>query len=128
MLGYLEDYAAVADGLLALYETGFETRWLEASIELADAMIDLFWDDDVGGFYDTGHDAETLVVRPRDIFDNAQPCGSSLAADLLLKLSVVKGKDDYATRAAGPMRSVNRLMSQAPVSYTHLTLPTKRIV
>ena len=119
LLGYLEDYAAVADGLLALYETGFEARWLEASINLADAMIDLFWDDGVGGFYDTGHDAEALVIRPRDIFDNAQPCGSSLAADLLLKLSVITGKDEYSAKAAGPMRSVNRLMSQAPGGTGH---------
>ena len=119
LLGYLEDYAAVADGLLALYETGFEARWLEASINLADAMIELFWDDGAGGFYDTGHDAEELVIRPRDIFDNAQPCGSSLAADLLLKLAVITGKDEYSARAAGPMRSINRLMAQAPGGTGH---------
>ena len=117
--GYLEDYAAVADGLLALYEAGFNSRWLEASISLADAIIDLFWDDAVGGFYDTGRDAEALVVRPRDIFDNAQPCGGSLAADVLLKLAVVTGNEDYAAKATAPMRSIARLMSQAPGGTGH---------
>ena len=112
--GFLEDYAFVADGLLSLYEATFETRWLVAAIELADEMVSLFWDEAAGCFYDTGSAHEELVVRPRDVFDNAQPCGGSVASDLLLRLSVVTGKEHYAAKAVAPLRSLAELMGRAP--------------
>ncbi|MCH7713732.1 MAG: thioredoxin domain-containing protein, partial [Chloroflexi bacterium] len=115
LLAYLEDYAFVADGLLALYEATFQPRWLEEAVKMADSMIDLFWDDDVGGFYDTGRDHEDLVVRPRDTFDNAQPCGGSVASGILLRLAVITGNDEYATKAATPLRALQQLMSRSPM-------------
>ncbi len=112
--GFLEDYAFVADGLLALYEATFERRWLDAAIELTDEMILRFWDEQAGAFYDTGSDHEELVVRPRDVFDNAQPCGGSVASDLLLRLAVITGNDDYTSKAVAPMRALAELMRRAP--------------
>ena len=114
LLGYLEDYAFAADGLLALYEATFELRWLRESVGLADEMLRLFWDEELGGFYDTGIDHESLVVRPRDIFDNAQPCGGSVATDVLLRLAIITGKEEYQARAAQPLRAIHQLMSRAP--------------
>jgi uncharacterized protein len=119
LLGYLEDYAFVADGLLALYEATFEPRWLAQAVALADEMIDLFWDESLEGFYDTGKDHETLVVRPRDIFDNAQPCGGSVASEVLLKLAVITGNDDYAGKGSAPLRSLHQLMARAPAGTGH---------
>ena len=112
--GFLEDYSFVADGLLALYEATFERRWLDSAVELADEMIALFWDESAGAFYDTGLSHEELVIRPRDVFDNAQPCGGSVASDLLLRLSVVTGNEDYATKAVAPLRTLAELMGRAP--------------
>ena len=112
--GFLEDYSFVADGLLSLYEATFERRWLEAAVELADEMISLFWDEGADCFYDTGREHEELVVRPRDVFDNAQPCGGSVASDVLLRLSVVTGNEDYASKAVAPLRSLAELMGRAP--------------
>ena len=112
--GFLEDYSFVADGLLSLYEATFERRWLDAAVELADEMISQFWDEPAGCFYDTGRDHEDLVVRPRDVFDNAQPCGGSVASDMLLRLSVVTGNDDYADKAITPLRTLAELMGRAP--------------
>ena len=112
--GFLEDYAFVADGLLALYEATFERQWLDAAAQLTDAMIALFWDESESCFYDTGRDHEELVVRPRDVFDNAQPCGGSVAADVLLRLAVITGNADYAAKAAAPLRSLAELMGRAP--------------
>ena len=112
--GFLEDYSFVADGLLSLYEATFERRWLDGAVELADDMISLFWEEEAGGFYDTGREHEELVVRPRDVFDNAQPCGGSVASDVLLRLSVVTGNDDYAAKAVAPMRTLAELMGRAP--------------
>ena len=112
--GFLEDYSFVADGLLALYEATFERRWLDAAVELADEMISLFWDEPQGCFYDTGRGHEELVVRPRDVFDNAQPCGGSVASDVLLRLSVITGNEGYAAKAIAPLRSLAELMGRAP--------------
>ena len=112
--GFLEDYSFVADGLIALYEATFERRWLDAAMELADDMISLFWDESAGAFYDTGRDHEELVVRPRDVFDNAQPCGGSVASDMLLRLSVITGNEEYATKAIAPLRTLAELMGRAP--------------
>ena len=112
--GFLEDYSFVADGLLALYESTFDQQWLDAATALADEMIELFWDEPAGAFYDTGRNHEELVVRPRDVFDNAQPCGSSVASDLLLRLAVITGNEDYREKAVPPLRTLSELMSRAP--------------
>ena len=119
LLGYLEDYSFVVDGLLALYEATFDIRWLDEAVTLSDSMIELFWDEGIGGFYDTGSDHETLVVRPRDVFDNAQPCGGSVASGALLKLAVFTGNSDYNAKASVPLRSLHQAMSQSPGGTGH---------
>ena len=117
--GYLEDYAFVADGLLAVYEATFEQRWLDEARSLCDTMIDLFWNEGELTFYDTGNDHESLVVRPRDVFDNATPCGSSVAVDVLLHMSVFTGENDYSRRAASSLRSMHQYLGRAPMGMGH---------
>ncbi len=119
LLGYLEDYACLADGLVSLHEATLEPRWIQEAVTVADGMVSLFWDDPVGGFYDTGSDHEQLVIRPRDVFDNAQPCGGSVAADVLLRLGVITGNDDYSSRGATPLRSMQQLFGRAPSATGH---------
>ena len=119
LLGYLEDYAFLVDGLLVLHEATFERRWLEEAVELGYAMVDLFWDDAAGQFYDTGADHEELVVRPRDLTDNAVPAGSSMAASVLLKLSVITGDGDLERRAVEAMRSAKAVMERFPTGAGH---------
>jgi uncharacterized protein YyaL (SSP411 family) len=115
--GYLEDYAFLADGLLALYQATFIERYLRASIELADQMIDLFWDDEAQGFYDTGRDHETLITRPRDLFDNATPAGSSVAADVLLRLALICDRPEYEQRAVTCLRAVAPVIDRAVTAF-----------
>ena len=117
--GYLEDYAFVAHGLLALYEATFDSRWLAEVRSLVDNMIDLFWDEGEKTFYDTGTDHEALIVRPRDTFDNATPCGSSVAVDVLLHLSILTGDSEYASKASTALRSMHRYLAQAPQGMGH---------
>ena len=117
--GYLEDYAFLIDGLIALHEATFDGRWLREAIDLGQSMCDLFWDEPSGQFYDTGHDHEQLVVRPRDISDNAIPSGSSMAADVLLRLSVITGDSDYERRAVTALRSARDLMTRFPTGSGH---------
>jgi len=97
--GYLEDYAAYADGLLALYEATFEPRWLSEARVLADQVMEQFWDPAQNAFFDTAAGHEQLIVRPRDFFDNATPSGNSLAADVLLRLAKLTGEERYEARA-----------------------------
>src|SRR5262249_49664171 len=59
---YLEDYAFLIEGLVTLYETGGEFRWLEEAIALTDRMIEEFWDDAGAGFFFTGTSHENLIV------------------------------------------------------------------
>ncbi|MCY4417712.1 MAG: thioredoxin domain-containing protein, partial [Chloroflexi bacterium] len=119
LLGYLEDYACLADGLVSLHEATLEPRWIQEAVTVADGMVSLFWDDPVGGFYDTGSDHEQLVIRPRDVFDNAQPCGGSVASDVLLRLGVITGNDDFSSRGATPLRSMQQLFGRAPSATGH---------
>ena len=117
--GYLEDYAYLIDALLSLYEATFEERWLTEATSLAGRMVDLFWDEDHGVFYDTGRDHEQLLVRPRDVFDNATPSGGSAAALALLRLAVFTGDQAYEQHAVASMRSVRELMARAPSGFAH---------
>jgi len=117
--GYLEDYAFQADALTVLYESTFEPYWLERAAALADGMIDLFWDEDRQVFYDTGRDHESLLVRPRDVFDNAHPCGGSAASWALLRLGTLTGNDRYRAIAEANLRAVGDLLTRAPSGFAN---------
>jgi uncharacterized protein YyaL (SSP411 family) len=107
----------VAAALVELYEATFERRWLDESRALADEMLRLFWDDEASGFYDTGRDHERLIVRPRNLFDNAVPCGSSVAIETLLRLAVLTGEPEYGARALRALRPMGDLMSRYPAGF-----------
>jgi len=117
--GYLEDYAYLIDALLVLYEATFEQRWLDETVALADGMVALFWDAGQGSMFDTGSDHEQLLVRPRDIFDNATPSGGAAAAIALLRLAVFTGKQHYQTYAVSSIRSVRDFMPRMPSGFAH---------
>jgi uncharacterized protein YyaL (SSP411 family) len=118
--GFLEDYASVADALLALYETTFDLRWYKAAREIADTMIDLFWDEDAGTFFDAARDAEALVARPRDIFDNATPSGASQATHALICLWALTGEDRYERLARQVLASLAGAMRASGVGMGNL--------
>ena len=118
--GFLEDYANVADGLLALYEASLEDRWLRTAWQLADQAIGLFWDGEQGLFYDSGTDHEALVFRPHDAFDNATPAGSSVMADILLRLHALTGAARYREIAERVLTSQAGLMARVPVGFGRL--------
>ncbi|MFN2638501.1 MAG: thioredoxin domain-containing protein, partial [Gemmatimonadaceae bacterium] len=118
--GFLEDHAAVALGFLSVYELTFDERWIVLARQIADAMIEWFWDDSVGAFFDTASDAEQLITRPRDMTDNATPSGTSLAVDLLLHLSELQQNADYRRRAAFILESLAEPMTRYPSAFGHL--------
>jgi uncharacterized protein len=118
--GYLEDYAMVADGLVALYEATFETRWLVEADALLDAVSELFWDEEKRAFYDTPADHEELVTRPRDVYDNAAPSGTSVATEVLLKLALLLDRADYRQRAEDVLEQLAGGIERIPAGFGRL--------
>ena len=115
--GYLEDYADVAHGLLELHVATGELRWLEQANRLARLAVELFADDERGGFFMTARDAEQLVARKKDLDDNPVPSGNSMLAHVLLRLSRIYGDDELERRAVGVLRLLHRSLTRAPSSF-----------
>ena len=126
--GYLEDYAFLADGLLALYDATFDPHWLDEARALARTMVAQFWDDGAqyddtqtaGGFYDTARDHETLIARPRSLTDNAVPAGNSVAVQVLQRLAALDDVPDYDDKATQVLQSLRDGMSRHPLAFGRL--------
>jgi len=117
---YLEDYAAVALGLVELYEATFELRWLAAAAALAQAILESFADPAGGGFFQVSADHERLVARRKDFVDNAVPSGNALAAELFLRLALLLGRDEYRGYAEGILRLMADAMGRQPLAFGRL--------
>lgn len=115
--GFLEDYAFLADGLLALYQAGFETQWLEWAQYLAEQILIYFQDKENEGFYDTADDHEQLIQRPKDIEDNAIPSGNSRAVQVLIKLGMFTGEDKYFQIAERAFHPIAGLLDRYPFGF-----------
>ena len=89
----LRDFAELGNALLALYQADPDPRWLQEGLWTATQIVDRFWDPDRGLLFDTAHDGEQLIVRPRDLQDGAIPSGTASAAELLLHLGRLFGRD-----------------------------------
>ena len=113
---YLEDHAALGEGLLALYQVDFNNRWYRAAVKCAEEMIAHF-SDPAGGFFDTRDDHEKLISRPKSIQDTPIPSGNSLAASLLLKLAALNGNENYAEIAQTALRIVVTTAERIPSSF-----------
>jgi hypothetical protein len=93
---------------------------LEEAKELADQLLELFWEEEEGLFYDSPRDGEKLVVRPRDVMDNATPSGNSLAVELLLRISAIFGIDVYRQVAVRTLVREAEAIHQFPSAFGRL--------
>ncbi|HKY74941.1 MAG TPA: thioredoxin domain-containing protein [Acidimicrobiia bacterium] len=116
-LGYAEDYAALLGALVSLAEVD-DVAWLAPAREIAAGLCDLFADP--GGFYTTGIDAEALITRPRDVFDNATPSANSLAANGLLRLAALTGESRWQEAGEAAVRAVGAVMGDHPTAFAEL--------
>ena len=89
--GFAEDYAALIQGLLDLYETSFDHRWLEWAVELQAQMDARFWDEQKGGYFNSRAGDASIIVRLKENYDGAEPAPGSLAAMNLLRLDWMLG-------------------------------------
>jgi uncharacterized protein len=115
--GYADDLALVARALLTLAETTLDLRWYEEARVIARDLVARFHDADRGGFFQTGSDAEALVVRPKELTDNAVPSGNSAAADVLLRLALLDGDADLERAGASALRVVRNALPRAPSAF-----------
>jgi uncharacterized protein len=118
--GYLEDYADVANGLLELHVATGELRWLEDGHRLARLAVELFADDERGGFFLSPADGEALVARKKELDDHPTPSGNSMLAYVLLKLARIYGDDELERRAVGVFRLVHDALPRAPQAFGHM--------
>ena len=113
---FLEDYAALADGLISLYEATGNERWFVAARQLADEMIAKFWDEADGGFFTTGRDNEELVTRSKPRYDGATPSGNSHAARLLARLYALTADGALADRLERMTATFSAVLDRAPTT------------
>jgi uncharacterized protein YyaL (SSP411 family) len=118
--GYLEDYSFYADGLIALYEATGELRWLEEARALTSRMTEELWDETEGGFFYTGKSHEELIVRSKDYFDNATPSGNSVAAEVLLRLGLLTGTEEFERKALTIFRLLRDTLARYPSAFGRL--------
>jgi uncharacterized protein len=114
--GYLEDYANMIDALLELYQTTFDERWFVQARRLADAVLQHFTAED-GGFFDTSDDHEALIVRPRNMQDNAVPSGNSMIVKQLLLLAAYTGDDRYDAAARQTLTMLANVLREYPSAF-----------
>ena len=114
--GFLEDYACVAEGLLAFYQTTFAEQPFETARRLTDAMVAHFRRAE-GGFFDTSSDHESLIVRPRSLQDSPTPSGNSMAATVLLKMAAFTAEGSYLESAEETLEGARALVRRAPVMF-----------
>jgi uncharacterized protein YyaL (SSP411 family) len=124
-LGYAEDYAALLGALVTLAEVD-DVSWLAPAGEIAAGLCSLFADQ--GGFYTTGIDAEALITRPRDVFDNATPSANSLAANGLLRLAALTGENRWQEAGEIAVRAVGPTMGEHPTAFGDLLGALERMV
>ncbi|HVT44796.1 MAG TPA: thioredoxin domain-containing protein [Thermoanaerobaculia bacterium] len=118
--GLLEDYSGAAWGLLSAFEATREMRYLRAARELAGEIVVRFADADSNGLFDTPDDHEALITRPRDLFDNATPSGSSVAIVVLSKLALYLNEPDLERRARAALESIWPVAQRYPSGFGFL--------
>jgi uncharacterized protein YyaL (SSP411 family) len=119
-LAYAADHAALVDAFTRLAELTGEARWVAEARTTADALLALFEDPEGGGLFTTGHDAEALVARQKDLFDNATPSANSAGALALARLAMLTGEARYAEAADRMARLVGDAAGSHPTAFAHL--------
>jgi uncharacterized protein len=114
---YLEDYASLILALLSLYQSDPDSYWFQSALQLNEEMLANFKDRD-GGFFDTRADQEALILRPKELQDNATPSGNALAALALLHLATYQGKAEWRDLVEPMLASVQSASEQYPTAFS----------
>ncbi|KUO51184.1 MAG: thioredoxin [Desulfitibacter sp. BRH_c19] len=121
-LAYVDDYAFFIWGLIELYQTSYNPKYLALSLEFHQDMVDLFWDEKEGGLYLYGHDGEKLITKPKELYDGAVPSGNSVAALNFLRLADLTGDEKIAELADKQLNAFGGTVSQSPPGYAYFLM------
>jgi uncharacterized protein len=116
--GFLDDYAFFVWGLIELYETLFDIRFLEEAVVLNQRLIDLFWDPEKGGCFFAAGNGEKLIFQEKDLYDGATPSGNSVAALNLLRLGRMTGNTDLEQKADQLFHFFSAAVARYPMAYS----------
>ncbi len=116
------DHAALVEAFIRLAELTGEARWVEAARSTADTMLDWFWDPGDGGLFTTPEDGEQLVVRQKDVHDNATPSANSSAANGLYRLAALTGESRYRNHADRILQLLGAVAEHAPGAVSNALL------
>ena len=130
------DLAALVDGFTRLGEACGQRRWTNHAVDAADQLLDHHWDPELGGLFTTADDGERLIVRQKDLLDNATPSANSLAAVALLRLAALTGEQRFANHADRILQLLDPVMRRAPSAagnalaglHTRLVGPSELVV
>src|SRR3954451_9752469 len=117
--GFLDDYANVARGLLELHVATGELRWLAEARRLALLAVELFADDERGGFCLAPADGEQLVARTKELDDHPIPSGNAMLAEVLIRLGRIYGDDALEEGGAAVLRLLGATMGRMPTAFAH---------
>ena len=115
--GYLDDYANVAHGLLELHVATGELCWLEEANRLVRLAVELFADEERGGFFLADRSRDPLVAQSKPLDDHPSPSGNSMLAHVLLRLGRIYGDDELERRAVSVFRLVRPALERAPAAF-----------
>jgi uncharacterized protein YyaL (SSP411 family) len=113
---YLDDYAAMINALVSVYEATFDEQWIDKAIGLADVTLAHFADPDGDGFFYTADDHEQLIARVKDVQDSSVPSGNGLVATALARLGVLTGRNDYVAAAESAVRACAAMLKEHPTA------------
>lgn len=113
------DLAHVVDAMVRMYELTAVHEWLQIALETAQQLIDSYWDQENGGFFTVASHGEQLIVRQKDLMDNATPSSNSVAAMAFLRLSAVTGETRWQDYAIHTLRLLARVAPSAPSAFCH---------
>jgi uncharacterized protein len=125
---YLEDYAFFIRALLDLYESDFNEDWLKHAERLAEDMINLFWDDKKGQFFNTNKYHENQIVRTITLNDTALPSPSGISVEVLIRLGRLFQKNDYLEKSQKILQSIKKHIYKYSQSYLTMLLNVSRMV
>ncbi|HEX2140649.1 MAG TPA: thioredoxin domain-containing protein [Candidatus Limnocylindria bacterium] len=124
--GFAEDYACVADGLLAAHAALGRSEDLVLAAALMDRLVADFWDESSGTLFDTGPEHERTLARPRSMVDGATPSANAVAADVLLRLALLTGEADHDRRARSILRAVAPALDRQPAAFGRMLAAADR--
>jgi len=116
--GFLEDYAYLVWGLLEMYESTFDAKYLRLAVGYNEAMIDLFWDVAGGGFFSTAEDSEEVLVRGKEVYDGALPSANSVALLNLIRISKLTADPELEGKVSALIDRFSEQVYASPRSHT----------